>query len=238
MDFNSFTDEMDKYLKTLNISLDNEKIQQFYDYMNFLIDTNKVMNLTRITEPSEIVLKHFIDSLTVLKYINNNEYLIDIGTGAGFPGVPLKIANSSLNVVLMDSLNKRINFLNNVITNNKLANITAVHARAEDLGKETEYREKFDVAVSRAVAPLNILLEYMMPFIKVGGRCICMKGILQEELNKSEKAIKILGGEVEKIDLFKLPNSEDNRTILIIKKVKKTPNQYPRNAGIPSKNPI
>lgn len=238
MDFNSFADEMKKYLSTLNISLNNEQIHQFYEYMNFLIDTNKVMNLTRITEPSEIVLKHFIDSLTVLKYVNNNEYLIDIGTGAGFPGVPLKIANSSLNVVLMDSLNKRISFINDVIRNNKLTNIVAVHARAEDLGQEAEYREKFDVAVSRAVAPLNILLEYMMPFIKVGGRCICMKGVLQEELTTSEKAIKTLGGEVEKIDLFKLPKSEDNRTILIIKKVKKTPAQYPRNAGIPGKKPL
>lgn len=239
MDFNSFSEEMKANLSALSLDLSDEQIRDFYDFMNLLIEKNKVMNLTGITEPKGVILKHFIDSLTVLKYINENESVIDVGTGAGFPGIPLKIAKKSLEITLLDSLNKRINFLNEVIENISLDKIKTIHGRAEDFGQNAEHREKYDVAVSRAVAPLNILLEYMLPFVKVGGKCICMKGSnCDEEIENAKKAIEILGGKIERIEKFNLPNSDNNRTILVIKKLKKTDRQYPRKAGIPTKNPL
>ena len=239
MDFNSFSEEMKANLSALSLDLSAEQIRDFYDFMNLLIEKNKVMNLTGITEPKEVILKHFIDSLTVLKYINENDSIIDVGTGAGFPGIPLKIAKKSLEITLLDSLNKRINFLNEVIENISLDKIKTIHGRAEDFGQNAEHREKYDVAVSRAVASLNILLEYMLPFVKVGGKCICMKGSnCDEEIENAKKAIEILGGKIERIEKFNLPNSDNNRTILVIKKLKKTDRQYPRKAGIPTKNPF
>lgn len=239
MDFDSFKKEMNINLMALNLKLDDSQIKNFYDFMNLLIEKNKVMNLTGITEPKEVILKHFIDSLTVLKYINENDNIIDVGTGAGFPGIPLKIAENSLEITLLDSLNKRINFLNEVIEKINLNKVKTIHGRAEDFGQDFKYREKYDVAVSRAVAPLNVLLEYMLPFVKVGGKCICMKGSnCDEEIENSRKAIEILGGKIEKIKKFNLPNSDNNRTIFIIKKVQKMSRQYPRKAGIPTKNPL
>jgi len=239
MNLDSFKVEMNINLNDLDLKLNNTKIKNFYDFMNFLIEKNKVMNLTGITEPKEIILKHFIDSLTILKYIDKNDFVIDVGTGAGFPGLPLKMADNSLEMTLLDSLNKRINFLNEVIEYISLDKINTIHGRAEDFGKNTEYREKYDVATSRAVAPLNILLEYMLPFVKIGGKCICMKGSnCDDEIENAKKAIEILGGKIEKIEKFNLPNSDNNRTILIIKKVKKINDQYPRNAGIPTKKPL
>ena len=226
-------------LNEIGITLSDKQKEQFDKFYELLVEWNKVMNLTGITEPKEIVLKHFIDSLTVLKYIEDGSSLIDVGTGAGFPGLPLKIAKDSIEVTLLDSLNKRINFLNDVINENSLEKIITIHGRAEDFGQKPKYRENFDVVVSRAVAPLNILLEYMLPFVKVGGKCICMKGSnCEEEIENAKKAIKVLGGQIEKIEEFTLPNSDNNRTILIIKKVKKTDKQYPRKAGMPTKNPI
>lgn len=239
MDFDSFKKEMNINLMALNLNLDDSQIKNFYDFMNLLIEKNKVMNLTGITEPKEVILKHFIDSLTVLKYINENDNIIDVGTGAGFPGIPLKIAENSLEITLLDSLNKRINFLNEVIEKINLNKVKTIHGRAEDFGQDFKYREKYDVAVSRAVAPLNVLLEYMLPFVKVGGKCICMKGSnCDEEIENSRKAIEILGGKIEEIKKFNLPNSDNNRTIFIIKKVQKMSRQYPRKAGIPTKNPL
>lgn len=239
MDFDSFKKEMNINLMALNLKLDDSQIKNFYDFMNLLIEKNKVMNLTGITEPKEVILKHFIDSLTVLKYINENDNIIDVGTGAGFPGIPLKIAENSLEITLLDSLNKRINFLNEVIEKINLNKVKTIHGRAEDFGQDFKYREKYDVAVSRAVAPLNVLLEYMLPFVKVGGQCICMKGNnCDEEIENSKRAIEILGGKIEKIKKFNLPNSDNNRTIFIIKKVQKMNRQYPRKAGIPTKNPL
>ena len=239
MDFDSFKKEMNINLMALNLKLDDSQIKNFYDFMNLLIEKNKVMNLTGITEPKEVILKHFIDSLTVLKYINENDNIIDVGTGAGFPGIPLKIAENSLEITLLDSLNKRINFLNEVIEKINLNKVKTIHGRAEDFGQDFKYREKYDVAVSRAVAPLNVLLEYMLPFVKVGGKCICLKGSnCDEEIENSRKAIEILGGKIEKIKKFNLPNSDNNRTIFIIKKVQKMSRQYPRKAGIPTKNPL
>ena len=176
MNLDSFKEEMGIKLNDLDLKLNDTQIKNFYDFMNLLIEKNKVMNLTGITEPKEVVLKHFIDSLTILKYIDRNSSVIDVGTGAGFPGLPLKIADNSLEMTLLDSLNKRINFLNEVIGHTSLDKIKTIHGRAEDFGKNAEYREKYDVVTSRAVAPTNILLEYMMPFVKVGGKCICMKG--------------------------------------------------------------
>lgn len=239
MDFDSFKKEMNINLMALNLKLDDNQIKNFYDFMNLLIEKNKVMNLTGITEPKEVILKHFIDSLTVLKYINENDNIIDVGTGAGFPGIPLKIAENSLEITLLDSLNKRINFLNEVIEKINLNKVKTIHGRAEDFGQDFKYREKYDVAVSRAVAPLNVLLEYMLPFVKVGGKCICMKGSnCDEEIENSRKAIEILGGKIEEIKKFNLPNSDNNRTIFIIKKIQKMSRQYPRKAGIPTKNPL
>ena len=239
MDFNSFKEEMNINLMALKLKFDDNQIRNFYDFMNLLIEKNKVMNLTGITEPKEVILKHFIDSLTILKYINKNDNVIDVGTGAGFPGIPLKLAENSLEITLLDSLNKRINFLNEVIEKINLNKVKTIHGRAEDFGQNFEYREKYDVAVSRAVAPLNILLEYMLPFVKVGGICICMKGSnCDEEIENAKKTIKILGGKIEKIEKFNLPKSDNNRTIFIIKKVQKTSKQYPRKAGIPTKNPL
>lgn len=239
MNFEDFKSEMEINLKALGLELNDAQIKNFYNFMNLLIEKNKVMNLTGITEPKEVVLKHFIDSLTILKYIDRNSSVIDVGTGAGFPGLPLKIADNSLEMTLLDSLNKRINFLNEVIEHTSLDKIKTIHGRAEDFGKNAEYREKYDVVISRAVAPTNILLEYMMPFVKVGGKCICMKGSnCDEEIENAKNAIKFLGGKIEKIEKFNLPNSDNNRTILIIKKIKKIERQYPRNAGIPTKKPL
>lgn len=239
MDFEEFKKEMNINLKEIELELTDKQLQNFYNFMNLLIEKNKVMNLTGITEPKEVILKHFIDSLTILKHIDKNSTVIDVGTGAGFPGLPLKMAEESLEITLLDSLNKRINFLNEVISKNELDKIDTIHGRAEDFGKDVKYREKFDVVTSRAVASLNVLLEYMLPFVKIGGKCICMKGSnCDEEIENAKKAIKILGGELEKIEKFTLPNSDNNRTILIIKKVKKTEGQYPRNAGIPTKKPL
>ena len=239
MNYNDFKDEINKQLKSLSIELNEEQIHAFYKYMNMLIEKNKVMNLTGITEPKEVILKHFVDSLTVAKYMEENKKVIDIGTGAGFPGIPLKIQNNSLEICLLDSLNKRIGFLNEVITDNKLKDVQTIHGRAEDLGQNVAYREKFDIAVSRAVAPLNVLLEYMLPFVKIDGKCICMKGnITDEEIMDSKNALKILGGEIEKIEKFTLSNTDNNRALILVKKTKKAPKAYPRNAGIPSKKPL
>jgi 16S rRNA (guanine527-N7)-methyltransferase len=160
----------------LKIDLSNDKAEKFYQYMEILIKWNENINLTAITEPNEVLQKHFVDSLTVLKDIKENSEIIDVGTGAGFPGIPIKIADESFKVTLLDSLNKRINFLDEVIKNLNLTNINTIHARAEEVGKNGKLREKFDVAISRAVAPLNVLVEYLLPFVKVNGVCICMKG--------------------------------------------------------------
>ena len=239
MDYNNFKNELNEKLKTLEIKLNEKQIEAFYKFMNLLIEKNKVMNLTGITEPTEVILKHFVDSITISKYINNNQKVIDVGTGAGFPGVPLKIQNSTLEMCLLDSLNKRINFLKEVVYDNELEKVICVHGRAEDLAQNVIYREQFDVAVSRAVAPLNVLLEYMLPFVKVGGMCICMKGnILDEEISESENALNILGGELIKIERFNLANTDNKRALILIKKTKSTPKIYPRNSGTPSKKPL
>lgn len=226
-------------LKDFNIKINDEQIKKFMNYMNLLLEWNEKINLTAITQPDEVKLKHFVDSLTVLKYINDDDKVIDIGTGAGFPGIPLKIMNENTKITLLDSLNKRINFLNIVIETLNLRNIQAIHGRAEEIARNKLYREKYDVAVSRAVANLSTLTEYMLPFVKVGGKCICMKGAnVNEELERAQNAIKELGGEIERVDNFYLSDNDNERNIIVIKKVKETNPKYPRKAGMPSKEPL
>ena len=226
-------------LKDFNIKINDEQIKRFMNYMNLLLEWNEKINLTAITQPEEVKLKHFVDSLTVLKYINDDDKVIDIGTGAGFPGIPLKIMNENTKITLLDSLNKRINFLNIVIETLNLRNIQAIHGRAEEIARNKLYREKYDVAVSRAVANLSTLTEYMLPFVKVGGKCICMKGAnVNEELERAQNAIKELGGEIKRVDNFYLSDNDNERNIIVIKKIKETNPKYPRKAGMPSKEPL
>lgn len=227
-------------LNTLNISLTDFQIEQFMDYYELLIERNKVMNLTAITEFKDVIQKHFLDSLSMVKVFNpRSERILDLGTGAGFPGIPLKIAYPELTVVLMDSLNKRIHFLEEVINTLKLENITAIHGRAEDYGRTAPYRESFDLCVSRAVAKLPTLSEYCLPFVKSGGYFIPYKsGQVEEEMISSGEAVKILGAVIEKAEKFTLPGTDIDRTLILIHKLKVTPKKYPRPAGKPSKEPL
>ena len=239
MELNEFKELMKEKLKELNIDLLDVQLEQFYNYMNILIEWNKFMNLTGITEPEEVITKHFIDSLTVLDKIDKNASVIDVGTGAGFPGIPIKIAFPETKVVLLDSLNKRIKFLNEVIEKLELKNIKTIHGRAEECGRNKIHRKKYDIAIARAVAPLNILLEYLMPFTKVNGKCLCMKGSnSEEEIEKSRNAIKVLGGEIVKTEDFYIPSTDMKRRIVQVNKIKETNNKYPRKAGTPSKEPL
>lgn len=239
MSIDSFKKLMCSYAKKIDIVFDDKQLNQFYKYMNLLLEWNEKINLTAIIEPEEVVLKHFVDSLTISKYIEKNSTLTDVGTGAGFPGIPLKIYRPDLKVTLVDSLNKRINFLNEVISELELEDICTVHSRIEDFGKDNKYREKFDYVTARAVANISVLSEYLIPLSKIEGKCIYMKGSeLEEELNNGKNAIKILGGEIDKVDEFKLPDSDILRNIIIINKVKNTPNKYPRKAGTPAKEPL
>lgn len=233
---------METLLKNLGneigINLDKEQLLKFLLYKEKLVEKNKEINLTAITEDKEIIIKHFIDSLTINKYVASNSNLIDVGTGAGFPGVPLKIVRDDVKITLLDSLNKRLKFLNDLINDLKLENITTIHGRAEDVAHNAEYREKFDFVTARAVANLTTLSELCLPFLKVGGKFICMKGNSVEEIDEAKKAIKILGGEILQIDTFVLPETDMERNIIIIQKNFSTPLKYPRKAGTPAKEPI
>ena len=207
-----FNEKMKESLKELNIELSEKQLNQFYNYMNILIEWNKVMNLTNITEPEEIIQKHFVDSLTILKSIKENDSIIDVGTGAGFPGMPIKIVFPETRITLLDSLNKRIKFLEEVINKLELKNIETIHGRAEEVAHNKKYREKYDIAIARAVAPLNVLSEYLLPFVKIGGYAICMKGVKgKEEAEEGKNAIKILGGEITNSREFtKYRNGKNN----------------------------
>ena len=239
MNSKTFFDLMIDYGEEINIVFTEEELQKFYKYMQLLIEWNEKINLTAIVEPEEIILKHFIDSLTILKYIDKDKTLIDIGTGAGFPGIPVKIMRPDIEVTLLDSLNKRIYFLEEVINQLGLKNIETVHARIEEYGKNREYRESYDIATSRAVANLTTLSEYMLPMVKVGGISICMKGSeIEEEFSKSQRAIDILGGKIQKVDTFTLQKNDKKRNVSIIEKKKPTPSKFPRKPGTPSKEPL
>lgn len=230
-----------KGLDELHISLSENQINQFLQYYEFLIEKNKVMNLTGITEFADVVQKHFLDSLALVRIIPNldDQSVVDLGTGAGFPGIPLKIAFPALHVTLMDSLNKRILFLREVIDLLGLQEICAVHGRAEELARKPEYRQSFDYCVSRAVSNLAVLSEYCIPFVKIGGGFVSYKSAdCDAEVEAAKKAVSILGGKIERTDKFMLPDSDLGRSFIYIRKAKETPKKYPRKAGTPAKIPL
>lgn len=235
--------QLKKDLNEFGIELTAEMEEQFLLYYNILIEWNSFMNLTAITDFDEVLKKHFTDSVSLIRAIpdlgEKRFKVIDVGTGAGFPGIPLKIVFPNISVVLLDSLNKRVNFLNEVISRLQLTDITAMHGRAEDFAQNKEYRESFDLCVSRAVANLATLSEYCLPFVKKNGRFISYKSEkVSEEFEVSGKAISVLGGEYENQVTFELPDSDIYRNLFIIKKKSATPGKYPRKAGLPSKEPI
>lgn len=237
----NFKEKLKKKAENIGIALNELQLQQFQDFYELLIEKNKVMNLTSITEEDEVIDKHFIDSLTCNRVIDMNQVksVIDIGTGAGFPGIPLKIVYPDIDFVLLDSLNKRVRFLNEAIELLHLKKIEAVHGRAEDLARKPEFRGKFDLCVSRAVANLNTLSEYCIPFVRVNGFFIsykAQKGL--EEIHESDHCMKELGSKIMQVDEFKLTDIDSNRVLIKIKKCKGTSKLYPRKAGIPSKNPL
>ena len=239
MNKEEFFNKMQEKSKFINIDFSVEQLEKFYRYMELLIEWNEKINLTAIIEPEEIILKHFIDSLTIYKDLKNAKSFVDVGTGAGFPGIPIAILNNALKVTLVDSLNKRLIFLQEVIKELNLNNVELVHARAEEFGQNKKYREKFDIATSRAVANLATLSEYLIPLVKINGKCLCMKASdVNEEISQSQKAIELLGGKITNVEEFNLPQSDIGRTIIIIDKIKITPNKFPRKAGTPSKEPI
>lgn len=234
-------DSFYKDLEKLPVSLNEKQVCQFMKYYELMIEWNRVINLTAITDFDEVCKKHFIDSLSIVKAydVSSVETLIDIGTGAGFPGIPLKIAFPDLKVTLLDSLNKRVNFLNAVIDELELKNIDALHGRAEDYAGKGKLREQYDVCVSRAVANLSTLCEYCIPYVKVSGHFISYKSEkIADEIVTAKKAISILGGKLKNQVEFMIPNSDIYRNLVVIYKNKKTPASYPRKAGVPSKNPI
>jgi len=227
--------------KALNLSINQKQIEQFILYKDLLLEWNNKINLTAITDEKEIILKHFIDSISMMTVykIKDNINVIDVGTGAGFPGVPLKIMCNNINLTLLDSLNKRIKFLSELVDKLQLENVKCIHSRAEDRGKDKAYRQKYDLCVSRAVANLSVLSEYCLPFVFVGGYFISFKSInIDNELKEAELAIKQLGAKLESVNTIKIPYSDIEHSIVIIKKTQQTPGQYPRKAGIALKQPI
>ena len=232
---------LEKGCEDLGISLNEVQKEQFIRFYEYLIEKNKVMNLTGITELEEVLVKHFLDSLACVKAVDLSKVktFMDVGTGAGFPGIPLKIAFPHLKVTLLDSLNKRLKFLNCVIEELALEEIVTVHGRAEDFARQKDYRENFDLVVSRAVANLSTLAEYCLPYANIKGKFVSYKsGKVESELEQAKKAVKILGGSMEQDVRFELMDTEAERSLLVIQKVKSTPKQYPRKAGIPAKEPL
>lgn len=240
---------MEEFLKSeiekIGIQLNDKQIAQFLKYYELLIEWNKVMNLTAITDYEEVVRKHYADSLSIIKamdieYLHSEDkFLIDIGTGAGFPGIPIKIVFPKLETTLLDSLNKRIRFLNEVIEKLELKDIEAIHGRAEDCAKQNQFREQYDICVSRAVANLSTLSEYSIPFVKTGGYFISYKAEnIEDEIENSKNAVMLLGGNIDEVVKFNLLDTDIKRAIVKIKKEKPTNKKYPRKSGIPSKEPL
>ncbi|WP_294891399.1 16S rRNA (guanine(527)-N(7))-methyltransferase RsmG [uncultured Lactobacillus sp.] len=230
-------------LSKRNFKLNENQINQFNQYFTSLIETNKKVNLTRITEKDEVYLKHFWDSITPLftfgSVLKAADTLCDVGAGAGFPSIPLKIMLPELKVTIVDSLGKRLNFLQGLITQLNLKNVTLVHGRAEDVGQNKQYREQFDVVTARAVANMAVLSEYCLPLIKESGNFIALKGPkAEDELKSAQKALKVLGGKVIAVKELQLPRSTEERTLILIEKVQATPKKYPRQAGTPHRKPI
>lgn len=228
-------------LKQLSIDIEEKNLEKLIDFKDMLLEFNEKINLTAITDEKEIYIKHFLDSATCLStgYIKDDDKIIDVGTGAGFPGLVLKIINNNINITLLDSLRKRIVCLEEIVENLDLKKVNTIHGRAEEYGVKKGQRENYDIVLSRAVASLSVLSEYCIPFAKVGGFFLCQKGpSYVEELKEAEKAINVLGGKVEEIKKFILPYSNITHYIIIIKKVSKTPTKFPRKPGKPSSNPI
>ena len=237
MELEEFKKFFEEQLSQNNINIEIE-MEEFYIYMKNILEWNEKINVTNIKEEKEFIIKHFIDSLTISKYIENNSRVLDIGTGGGFPGIPLKLSNKTIKGTLIDSVNKKIIVVNDGIEKLKLEKIEAIHTRAEDLAIRKDYREGFDIVVTRAVSNLSTIVEYMLPFLKIGGKAICMKGPnYEEELEEAKKAINVLGGTLQEINKIKI-SEEFERNIIIIKKEKITPKQYPRGNGKPLRNPI
>lgn len=240
--FNEFKNYLTEGSKILDLEISSQKAEKLFRFYELLIEKNKVMNLTSITDLEEVTYKHFIDSISLIKKVDNlrieNYKIADLGTGAGFPGVPLAIVFPNLNLTLIDSLNKRINFIKDVCMDLKIKNIVAIHTRAEDIARDVDYREKFDICVSRAVANLSSLSEYCLPLVKLGGSFISYKSKGADiEILEAGRAIKILGGEIAKSEAFKLEKYGE-RILVEIKKINTTPKKYPRKAGLPAKEPI
>lgn len=232
---------LEEILKKLNISIDEEQKLKFAKYYSLLLEKNKVMNLTRITDEEEIIIKHFADSLMISKVVDMEkvESLIDIGTGAGFPGIPIKIIWPEIKVTLLDSLEKRVGFLKEVIEELELEDIEAAHGRAEDFGQDVNHRENFGLCVSRAVADLSVLSEYCIPFVKENGEFVSYKADgSEEEMHNAKKAIETMGGNLERIATEQIPGTDINRQFAVIRKIEKTDSKYPRKAGKPSKKPL
>lgn len=240
--YTEFKEILEKALKEVNVNLGQEEIYRLYQYYKKLIETNQYINLTTITEVKEVIYKHFIDSLALVyqnpSLLQNVKKILDLGTGAGFPGMVLAIACKDIQFTLVDSLNKRIQFIKEVSDILKLSNVTAIHSRAEDLARNKIYRENFDIVVSRAVANLSTLSEYCIPFVSCGGYFIAYKVEKKEELKEAEKSIKILGGKLDKVQCFQLQYESAKRSLIYIRKNEFTPKKYPRKAGIPSKEPL
>lgn len=238
---NTFIEQMSRELGALGISLTQRQMEQFFAYYNLLAEKNKVMNLTAITEEAQVVTKHFVDSLSLVKALHPSEFstVIDVGTGAGFPGIPIKILYPDIHLTLLDSLNKRIRFLEEVCQTLQLSNVCCIHGRAEDAARDSSHRESYDLCVSRAVAGLASLAEYCIPFVKEGGYFVAYKSAeIKEELALGGKAVSVLGGSVEQVIDFCLPDSDYSRSLVKIKKIKPSPKKYPRKAGLPAKDPI
>lgn len=236
MDYLKFKEIVEKDLKYINLEITDESKENLYKYMNNLIEWNQKINLTAIKNEEEIILKHFVDSIYIKNMVKGR--VLDIGSGAGFPGIPLRLVNNNINLVSIDSVNKKINFQKDTAEKLSLNNIEIIHTRAEDLAQNKDYREQFDFVVSRAVANLSTLSEYMLPFTKIGGKCICMKGPnCLEEIDNAKNAIKLLGGRIEKIEEYKIADGID-RVLVIISKEKSTNKIYPRGQGKPSKDPL
>ena len=239
MEIEEFEKLLSSQMQELKIELNKSQIRQFYKYMELLISWNQKINLTAITEPAEIIQKHFVDSATIVKHLKDVKTLIDVGTGAGFPGVPIKILMPEIKITLIDSLNKRIMFLEELFKELNIENIEAIHMRAEEAGKNKKYREQYDVVVSRAVANMSTLAEYTLPLVKLKGKAIYMKGPeIDKELEQSQKAVNVLGGTFEKVEHLNLPNSDIKRNNIIIDKIRQTPTKYPRKPGDAKKMPI
>ncbi len=234
----------EKARENFGIELSESQIEKFFNYGELLLDWNSKINLTTITDPREIITKHFLDSLVFVKWLRNLKStvrfsLADLGSGAGFPGIPIKIIEPGLRVVLIDSLAKRLNFLQEVIDSLELDDIETYHARAEDIGRDIKFRERFDITTARAVAELPVLLEYTSPLLKVGGRLLAAKGFEPEkEIKSAEKAFQVLNCVHEHLDKYSLGDGANHRSLIIIKKINKTPSGYPRQPGKPKKSPL